>query len=204
MPVSRTAVSQHLKVLTDSGLVIDSTAIYFLSRDRQEEAWSVVNGLRELKKSPGGGLVVGKDTRTITEVGARSGAKLSVSISGGGVPERTIKPSIQGEGYISRLESLLLPQILVKLATPADFGFYAYESAAEQIRLRRDSLDAPPDRPGLWRLTTRLHEDARPQTTLLTSTGLLIESQLGDGRAWAPTDLKSLKRLWEAKQLPMD
>jgi len=185
---------------TDTYEVFDSSGSFFLSVDRSEESWI----LKTTSRGRGG-------PATWTEVGARITNKagqvsLSVTTTGPGSAPQTIRPLVQGEGYISRVEAYLLPQILVRSGIAADYGFYVYQSSEQvgAVRLRRDALEQPQDMPGVWRLTTRLSEDTPEQVSLLQSSGQLIRTTLADGRVWEPVTPERLLQIWKAAHLPVD
>jgi len=176
--------------------VIDVLSAFFLSKDRKSEAWVVRMTQRE-----------GGKAATSVETGARTGDKMSVVIDDLTDAPRTIRPLIQGPGYISRVEAYLLPQILARAKTPLEFGFYAYQSELSRISLRTDSFETVKGAAGTpagWRLTTKLNPDAKPQVMTLTERGENVQTTLADGSSWTPTTLDELSRLWQAKSLPMD
>jgi hypothetical protein len=177
----------------DEGRVLDSQGIYFVSFDRTEEAWTLKNAVREGKKS-----------LNYTETGARSGKSMTINTDTSGEPGRTIKPIIQGDGYVSRVESFLIPQLLIRGGIPGTYGFYTYQSDTATIRLRRDDLSQPPDRPGLFVVATKLKDDAKPMVSQFNQDGDLIQTQMPDGSRWEPIKLDRLVRLWRDKNLPMD
>lgn len=180
------------RILDGSG-IYDTISMFYLSEDRTSEAWLVRSSRRDR------GTVA-----TWTETGAREGSSMTVRIDPPDGQSQTIKPSIDGEGYLSRLESVLLPDLLMVKQVPAEYGFYTYQSESGNIRLRRDILEQPDDRAGLWILTTRLNEDSQPQTTSLNERGELIHTLLPEGRVWEPTKLDRLVSLWRRANLPMD
>lgn len=173
--------------------VIDTRAAYFLSLDRDEEAWVVNMAVRK-----------DGDVSRWQEIGARMGTDMSISV----VPEQLqatkIRPQIQGEGYISMVESYMLPQLLVHIGIPADFAFYSYQTSSSTIRLRSDSLAVRKSEEGPWTLTTRLNADAPPQTTLIGPDGRILRTELADGRRWTPIEFDALYSLWKSKRLPLD
>jgi hypothetical protein len=175
---------------------IDSQAAFFLAPDaaldQSEEAWSVKNAIRK-----------GGKTDVVHEIGARTGKSMVVNVEGTGIPEKTVKPVFQGEGYISRVEAWLLPQLLLKAGATADFAFYSYQSEAGSVCMRRDTLEQPQDKPGLWKLTSRLSDDKKPQVSYYNAKGELIRTEMADGSIWEPTTVEKLKQLWESKHLPM-
>lgn len=179
--------------LLEADSVIDTRAAYFLSLDRAEEAWVVNMAVRK-----------GADVSRWQEIGARIGTDMSISV----VPEQSqatkIRPQIQGEGYISMVESYMLPQLLVHIGIPADFAFYSYQTSSSTIRLRTDALAIPRRDGGPWTLTTRLNADAPPQTTLIGPDGRILRTDLADGRRWSPIEFDALFNLWKRKGLPLD
>lgn len=178
----------------DGRTVIDSKAVYFMAPDRSEEAWVVRNAIRE----PRGETVVS------SEIGGRTGESVSITTSTSATPAQTSRPLIQGEGYISGFESVMLPRILTRAATAGDYGFYAYQSKAGMIRLRRDTVEQPGERPGVWKITTKLSEDQKPQVSYYGSDGKLIRTELPDGSVWEPIELARLTQIWRSKGLPTE
>ncbi len=182
----------------DGADTIDTVARCFMTPDRHEEAWSV----RMIKADKRA-----KELGRWTETGARVADDLNVAVNGPGNDDRPIRPFIQGEGYLSQVESYLLPSLLLRAATKnriqGDFGFYTYRSDSEAISLRRDTLARDPAAGGTWTIATRFHEDSTPQRSTFTDKGDLIRTDLGDGRFWEPTDLKTLLALWQKKGLPI-
>ncbi len=180
----------------DSGYIIDSQAAFFLapdaSLDKSEEAWTVRNAIRKDGK-----------VETVTEIGARTGKSMVVNVEGTGIASKTIKPVFQGEGYISRVEAWLLPQLLLKAGVMTDFAFYSYQSEASGICLRRDKLEQPSDKPNLYVLTSKLSDDKKPQISYYNSKGELLRTELADGSIWEPVTFNKLVKLWQDKNLPM-
>ncbi len=182
------------RTLTPEG-TIDSAGAFFMTPDGQEESWTIRMAIRNQGAKPA----------VWTETGARSGRSMTIITSGAGTAPTETRPVIEGEGYVSRALAFLLPEILVRKGIPGDYRFYAYNSRAGKITLRADTLEQPPDRPNVWRLTTRLSEDEAPQQTLFTQNGDLIHTDLpNDAGVWEPIDLDRLVRLWKSKNLPMD
>lgn len=176
--------------------VVDVSGTFFLRPDRSLEAWVIRQAIRQIGKNDAVGIS--------TEKGAREDNIISVVTEVTGQPNESVKTQISGEGYLSRLESLLLPQILIRSKVPTEFAFYVYQSEAGKVQLRHENLEQPPDRPGLWKLTTHLSEDRKPMVSLYNDQGDLIRTELPDGSVWEPIDLKALVRLWRDKNLPLD
>lgn len=177
--------------LLESAYVVDTQAVYFLSMDRSAEAWTVRMAIRQ-----------DGQTSRWTETGARTDHSMSVSTShGSGVPT-VVRPLVQGEGYVSMIESYLLAPLLVHAGVPSEFAFYAYQSRDAAIRMRQDSAERVSD--STWKVTSRLNEDAPPQIAYLSSDGEPIRTELADGRIWEPTSYNRLVKLWRDKGLPLD
>ncbi|MCC6661005.1 MAG: hypothetical protein IT437_08990 [Phycisphaerales bacterium] len=177
------------------GQTIDSRAVYFMTPDRGEETWTIQMAVR----TPGR-----RDPATWLESGARSGGSMSVSVSGTAEVGKQAKPTVPDQGYVTQVEGMLLPQIMLRGAKPGDFGFYVYQSEFGNVRLRRDVLEQVPDDPSSWRLTTRMTEEKEPRVSLYKSTGELISSRQADGAVMEPTTLDRLVELWRRKNLPMN
>lgn len=174
--------------------IVDSEATFFMSKDRNEEAWTIRMGLTD----PTGAEVLWRET------GARDGASVTIAVEEPGAPPRAIKPVIRGDGYVSRLEAFLLPHLIVRSGIVTEYGFYAYQPSLQTIAFRTDALEQPANMPGRYRLTTRLAEDLEPQTSTYESDGQLRQTRLPDGRTWQPIQFERLYRLWQSKDLPLD
>lgn len=182
------------RVLTPVGIG-DTEGIYFMSPDRSEEAWSVRTAVRDAKN---------RVIAVASETGARSGSSLTVVIDEQGKPSRSIQPVLQehGEGYISQVETYLLPQLLMLKQVAGEYGFYTYQSQSGSVSLRRDTLRQDPKAVGAWTLETIFREGGTPQKSVYTEDGRLVRSVLEDGRIWEPMDADELLRLWKKKGLP--
>jgi len=173
---------------------VDMQSIFFMTADRSEESWTIRQAVRD-----------GEKLGTTTETGARNGKSLTVKTEVTGQPNpQVFSPRFENDGYISQIESYLLPQLLIAAKLPASYGFYVFQSRDGRCKLRTDVLDQPADRPGVWKLTTSFADDSRMrQVSLYTDAGDLIRTELPDGKVWEPTDLDRLVKLWRAKDLPM-
>lgn len=186
----------------DQGQVIDTNSAFFMSMDRTYEAWTVRLGLR--RWSPGQTWPVKEKPGEASEIGARDGASMFVELAMPGQPKQTVKPIIQGDGYISRVEAYLLPYIIVREGIEADFGFYSYDSRQNTIRLRHDTLARPSNAGGPWTVRTRLSEEDKPQVAFYSPAGDLIRIELPEGRLREPTSVQRLMQLWKSKNLPTE
>lgn len=186
--------SVRARLMTPRGPA-DSEVVYFLSNDRQEETWVLRMVLRDME---------GREMLTAKETGARSEKNLSVVIEQQGQAPRTISPFFESDGYISQLELLVLPRVIVDKNVQSDLAFYAYQSQSEAVSLRRDSprKTEAPSGLALWEIETTFSSDAPTQTSKYTSAGELLSTSTGDGRVWEPATLDELQKLWEQKGLP--
>ena len=174
----------------------DTIGTFFLSLNRKEEAWVVTTAAWD----------EGRSTPAVrTEIGARTDRSMEVQIQGGGHGiAKTAHPLVPPDGYISRVEAFLLPQILVQKKITADFAFYAYNSEAERIQIRRDSLTQPGDKPGVYLLTTKISDDGNMETSYFKESGDPIRATTTAGYVWEPSSLESLKNIWTSKGLPLN
>lgn len=185
--------SVRARLLTSQGPA-DSEAIYFMSADRTEEAWSLRMVVRDS---------TGREILTAKEVGARTNKDLSVVIEQTGQPPRTIQPFFQSEGYISQVEAIVLPRAFSSKQVVSDFAFYGYQSQLESVSMRRDKVSkSGRGTSTVWSVETSFTDDAPAQTSTYNSKGELLSTVTGDGRIWEPTKLETLKGLWEQKGLP--
>jgi hypothetical protein len=196
-----------------AGQVVDSKAVYFMSPDRNEEAWTVRNAFRVLNAdgstepvAPRGKADEPRRARgtpsQATEVGARKGNSMQITVGATGQGDQIIKPVLQSDAYISRVEGLLMPQFLARRKMPIEYGFYAWHGPDSTIRLRRDIVSRPEDHPDTWKITTRFGDDERTQVALYTDDGELIRTAMPDGVLCLPATAQEIMDLWKSKGLP--
>jgi hypothetical protein len=178
----------------DGERIIDSTSAFFMTPDRNEESWSVRMTIR-----------TGETSVTHTEVGARVAQDMKVTItSDDGSDERIIRPQVAPEGYISRVESYLLPNILIRANIPTIYGSYAYQSQSERVQYRRDILEQPRETGKAFTLRTRLSDDQpTDQVSLFDASGKFLRSELATGVLSEPSTGQDIRKLWQAKGLPL-
>lgn len=180
------------RILLESG-VGDTLGTYFMTPDRNEECWTITTVFKD---------TAGKQIASATETGARMKDEMTIVKDESGKPLTHIKPPIMGEGYVSQLETFLLPRLMVSKKIQADLGFYAYQSSPSgTISFRKDSIS---NEGALWKVVTYFREDSPPQVSTYNEKGDLLKTTLDDGRSWEPVDLTALKRLWQQKGLPVD
>lgn len=186
-------------LLRDTEQIVDSLGTYFMTPDRSEEAWSLQMAIRDGRPKAGR-----EPVGTWFETGARDGDAMTVTVSGKGQAGKNIRPVVPAQGYLTQVEALLLPQILVRSGEPGEFGFYTYQSREESVNLRRDTLTRSEDRPGLWVLSTRITEDALARVARYNERGELIRATLPDKTVIEAIQPERLLQIWKAKGLPMD
>ena len=186
-------------VLLDDGLGgrsrADSRAVYYMSADRRRESWKVEMSIREEGKR-------GKPD-VWNEVGVRVGDSMSVQVTNSNRESSTLRPSIQGEGYISRVEAYLMPALLIQQQQEGEFSFYAYDQSAEVNRIRTLSVERSSERPGLWNVTMSLPGD-QEERAVYNEYGRLIRSETSEGVIKRPIEFERLYQIWRAKDLPLD
>lgn len=176
----------------DGGRVIDSESVFYATlalSDRDEEAWTVRIRIKE-----------GSKEAVWTETGARFDKRLSVRVQAEGQPPTETTWTIPERGYITQVESFMLPRLLAQSKTPLVFSFYCYNSTSGKMELRRDVL-APADGGG-WILRTRLTEGTAERESSLTDDGDLIRTRTADGVVMEPIEIDRLHSLWKSKGLP--
>lgn len=180
--------------LIDQSLEVHTEAIYFLSDDRREEAWTLRMALRQ-----------GKQPTVWTETGARSGSTLIVSVREGDGAATTVEPTIEGLGYLSVLETHILGPLLIASERTGEYAFHTYQSSSGEIRMRTDALSATDSTnnadDAAFQLTSSYDDGTPSQTSLFDKNGKLIRVEQPDGRIWEPIEQNRLVRLWDAKGL---
>jgi len=173
--------------LIERDVQIHTEAIYFLSEDRREEAWTLKMALRD-----------GPKPTVWTETGARSGSSLTVTTRQGSFQPTTVEPAIEGVGYLSVLETYILGPLLIASEQTGEYSFYAYQSSTGTVRLRTDTLDSTDEG---FTLSSRYPDGPGPQVTHFGPSGALQRVVQPDAKVWEPIDQNRLVRLWDAKGL---
>lgn len=176
----------------DGGRIIDSESVFYATlalSERDEEAWTVRIRIKD-----------GDQEAVWTETGARFDKRLSVRVQAEGQLPTETTWTIPEQGYITQVESFMLPRLLAQSRTPLVFAFYCYNSTSGKMELRRDVL-SPADGGG-WVLRTRLTEGTAERESLLTETGDLIHTRTADGVVMEPIEIDRLHGLWKSKGLP--
>lgn len=181
--------------------IVDSQAIYWMKLDaegRGEESWSVRMVLNERGEKS-----------VYTEVGARLGDQLTVTVNAPGTQPIEKRWRAPEGGYIAQAETHLLPRLLARGGAQTDMAFYAYSSSLNEIKLRTERLskvhpeqDESAPRDAAWKLRTEIAEGAAPRVTYLTEDGRVVRTQLPDGSIVAPTTPEEVRAAWRRKGLP--
>lgn len=184
-------VQIDVRILAGEGRIIDTKGIYFMTPGRTEEVWQLSQAAR-------------KDGQTFTTIerGGRVDKSITIRIDGQARAPMTVKPIIQGEGYISIVEDMLLPRFMIAQGIAGEFGFYSYRSEATTIRYRRDVLEKDPKDPSVWTLTTTRGDDRTAQVSRYTAGGELLQTTLPDRNVWEPVTPQKILDLWKSKGLP--
>ncbi|MBO6514235.1 MAG: hypothetical protein JJ974_09760 [Phycisphaerales bacterium] len=184
----------------DSGLRIDSRALYFMSLDGNEELWTI----RMTLKGNDPALRSDEQFSQVSSVtGARVGGKLTVTTAEGNEPPTTVTPFIPEEGYITQVQSYLMGSLLAHKQLQGDFASYAYNPVSNSVTLRWDIAEQPSSSPGLWNITTKTSPESPPTTTQFDARGDLMRVRLTGNRLWEPITLERLLALWKRKGLPI-
>jgi hypothetical protein len=174
-------------------LRLDTRAVYFVSEDFSEEAWTVKMGLRQ-----------DEVTTESSITGARSGTSMTVQLDQNRMAPTVTRPLIQGDGYVSQALTHLLAPLLVRQANTGEFAGYAYNTSTNTVSLRWDTVEQPADKPGLWIVRSRPDEHTPATTHVFNGKGELMRSELHNGRVWEPIELDRLVALWKRKGLPLE
>lgn len=185
-----------------AGQMYDSKATYFMSANREGEAWTARSAGRPL---PAPNSPAKKEAPALaTEIGVRVGRNMTVTSSATGRGEEVTQPEIKSDGYVSRVDAMLLPQFMLRAKSASEYAFYTWQNGTNKIQLRRDTLTPPPEPGGIWKLVTRVGDAERVQTSLYTDAGDLVRTEMPDGIIYEPTTKERLADLWKSKGLPMN
>lgn len=184
---------QGIKVTVHTHLDIElgtikSVADYFRPNNRAlGEAWSVRTSIYK----PGV-----KAPFSTLETGTATPTKLVVTIEGmegvGTKEHRFVRPDT---GYLAQVENWLLPALLPH-DTPAEYGFYWYNSHAQKLELRTDRVTPTLDG---FVIHTRLSPNDAELVARYDTHGRLIEKDMGGGRKLLRTDPNTLRTLWNLR-----
>lgn len=174
-------------------LRLDTRAVYFVSEDFKEEAWTIKMGLRQ-----------GETSTESSVTGARSGTSMTVQLDQSNMAPTVTRPLIQGDGYVPQAVTHLLAPMLARMGRTGEFAGYAYNASTNTISLRWDTVELPSDKPGLRVVRSRADENTPATTHVFNGKGELMRSELHNGRIWEPIELDRLVSLWKRKGLPLE
>ncbi|MHC5022691.1 MAG: hypothetical protein ACYTGG_02100 [Planctomycetota bacterium] len=185
------------------GIYFDSDAIYWLSWDQTEEAWSIRGTQRQ-----------GDATRSESETGLRTPpstgnprARLTVIRSRTATNQRDpYEWSVPGI-YLSQALGSTVGRLLPRAGNePLELSYYYYNSRGDDPRLtiRTDHWAPAPDTSGDWILTTRLGAEGETYRTVYGADGEIKHITLRDGSISQPVDLEDLRQLWGRRGLRID
>jgi hypothetical protein len=190
-------VFQEARLLdAERNVIIDFAAGFFMTPDRQREGWSIRQSVKPWK-GPG-------PTSQMVETGVRDRDDMTIARSENGKPITSLRPGIEGAGYISRVETYLLPHLLMQENAPGTYRCYAFNQAADRVTLREDVLEPDPEHPGAWSHRSRPSETSQTQTTFFSADAELVRSELPHDQLWEPVTLDRLVSLWSSKGLPTE
>ena len=172
---------------------VDTRATFYMSEDSKEESWTIKMSLRQ-----------NDIQRTSTITGARAGTSMAIMLDPSDGPSTKSHPLIQGDGYLSQVQTYLIGAMLAQNAQTGDYASYAYNSAQGAITLRWDIVEHPEDTPDLTRITTKTANNTPPTVSLYDGNGKLLRVRLANGRLWEPIELDRLIKLWKKKGLPLE
>lgn len=186
------------------GNYADTQGIFFMSTDRREELWTLTVARKDIDPATKKEVMV-----VVRETGARNGDSMTVTVSDGNglTAGKAVQFTIPPEGYVSRVEHYLLPQIMAKKQVMSEFAFYSYQHDSQKVSLRRDAFAAADKTGKVFQVTSSLKsiagESSLAQVTRLRATGELIETKLPDGSLWEPSTIARLIEIWRSKNLPL-
>ncbi len=178
--------------------VVDVIGVYWMSNNGTQEAWSLQQAIRDPKR---------RTPAVVTETGAREGDQMAVTVAGTGQENRRVKPDVPKMGYITQVQSFLLPVLLAQKHAVGEYGFYVYKSQNESrpITMRRDSLIEATDGSNNLILTSHQSENVPDQVSTYQPTGALVHTiSAAEKTIWTPSTLQQLVDLWKQKNLPMN
>lgn len=170
------------------GMEFEIQAVYFLDRERINEAISIHNTVRK------DGRVLSVSETTVI----RRNKMMTCTFSQTGKEVQTLDWALQ-DGYISLVELVLLPR-LVALKTPEnsqaefDFGFYHFHINRTDVLLRRDKFSNVDLVTGWEHLIKQGPDDPEFRETLDLE-GNLIRREMSDGKVMENITAEELRAI---------
>ncbi len=171
---------------------LDVEGRYWMSWDRNQEAWSVLQTQRQ-----------GEAARTSAETGVRNLATLDVIHASR--EEFTRDPSqwtIPDVAYLAQPEIFVLGRLLPREASSAgEMALYCYDSGSRRLTQRIDRWERADDGTGNWVLSTQSMLKPGIVTQIFNARGDRLKRIDGDGTITELIDQNELQRLWRSKGL---
>ncbi len=183
----------------EKDLRIDTRAIFFVSDAQDDESWTIRMSLIQKETE------FNEETKINSSItGARHGTSMTIYLEQNNQPPAATRPLIEGEGYISQVQAYLHTALLAAKRQQGEYASYAYNSSANAITLRWDTVEQPEETPGLWRITTKTSDTAPAAVTFYNENNTFLRVRLANGRIWEPIELDRLVKLWKKKGLPLE
>lgn len=170
-----------------SDVVVDSRGIYWLSTDRSEEQWRLINEVSR-----------GDQTQVFEQTFIRRDRRLTVQTIQPGQPIESIDYDLPENGYLSKIEAHVLPTLIAQSRLPGEYAFYQFDSNLGKVTLRRDVYDRTGDS---WVLTSRPSDGALANITTLERDGQIRKEELSNGTVMTPSTRDRLLAIWSNKDL---
>jgi hypothetical protein len=175
--------------------VIDVNATLYLSRDRTEETWSLITTVTGPNRETGK-IESHSNNQTILRNGPRLTSRITAPATSPIVKDWVIPD----RGYISGVETYLLPRLIANANLEVPFAFYHFHTARDRISLRQDTFTR--NATGWTRREIR-SELEPPYVSTYKANGELIRTGLPNGSVIEPIEPDRLVQLWKSKNLPI-
>lgn len=179
----------------DGDNVIDVNATIYLSRDRSQETWTLITTVTGPNRETGK-IESHSNNQTIL----RHGNRLTSQISVPAAPPAIKDWVIPDRGYITGVETYLLPRLVANADLRVPFAFYHFHTTRDRISFRTDSFSRTPT--GWTRRETR-SELEEPHISNYKENGELIRTTLPNGSVIEPIEPERLVRIWKSRDLPI-
>lgn len=189
-PGSKVVIEARLRV---GQFYYDSLGEYFLADDDTFETWSNRTTERPIRPRPN----TPKDHRypTVVQTGVRTGGKITIKSEDptNGVRQRHfLEPET---GYLSQVESLMLPQLLP--ISRATYGFYFYNTQTGSVSYRTETVVPAL---GNFTLISRANPNAPDLRSTYTAKRALVGKQLDTkGAKLVPSTAAEVQQRWRLR-----
>ncbi len=182
-------IHTHLEIGTDR---FDTVADYFRpEKNREQEIWSVRSSRRPVVAQRANERV-----ETVLETGSGTLSTVQVVIDyQAGRPDQELKFPRPQNGYLAQADAWILHRVLPH-DTPAEYGFYWYNSNLQKITYRTDRVTPTLDG---YVVHSRTAPDLAELVSRYDARGELLERDLGQGQKMVRSDLNTLKTIWNIR-----